>query len=155
MSQNCETNGPVVHPRVIREHGVSWWWWWWCRLGITPDSSTRALWQSYQQRHLGKVGGMDEGAIQNYFWSYESFRQLVVLLGRGSARRRPLPTQGSTQRKTNTNIHTVSVIRTHDLSDQSIKTYSDRAATGTGCNFLRMWLSSHEFMSLYNYGTWS
>jgi hypothetical protein len=27
---------------------------------ITPDSSTYALWQSYQQRHLGKVGGMDE-----------------------------------------------------------------------------------------------
>jgi hypothetical protein len=31
------------------------------RLGITPDSSTRALWQSYQQRHLRQVGGMDEG----------------------------------------------------------------------------------------------
>jgi hypothetical protein len=29
---------------------------WW----ITPDSSTRALWQSYKQRHLGKVGGIDE-----------------------------------------------------------------------------------------------
>jgi hypothetical protein len=28
-------------------------------LGITPDSFTRALWQSYQQRHLGQVGGMD------------------------------------------------------------------------------------------------
>jgi hypothetical protein len=31
-------------------------WWWWYRLGITPDSSTRSLWQSYQQGHLGKVG---------------------------------------------------------------------------------------------------
>jgi hypothetical protein len=28
---------------------------------ITPDSSTRALWLSYQQRHLGKVDGMDKG----------------------------------------------------------------------------------------------
>jgi hypothetical protein len=27
--------------------------------GIIPDSSTRALWQSYQQRHLGQVGGME------------------------------------------------------------------------------------------------
>jgi hypothetical protein len=35
--------------------------WWWCRLGITPDLSTRAHWQSYQQRHLERVGGMDEG----------------------------------------------------------------------------------------------
>jgi hypothetical protein len=52
-------NGPIVHPS-----GDMWAWsamWWWFRLGITPDSSTRALWQSYQQRHLGQVGGMDEG----------------------------------------------------------------------------------------------
>jgi hypothetical protein len=38
-------------PRVICEHGEPWWWW--CRLGITADSLTRALWQSYQQGHLG------------------------------------------------------------------------------------------------------
>jgi hypothetical protein len=38
-------------PRVICEHGQPWWW---CfRLGITPDLSTRALWQSYQHRRLG------------------------------------------------------------------------------------------------------
>jgi hypothetical protein len=30
-------------------------------LGITLDSSIRALWKSYQQRHLGQVGGMDYG----------------------------------------------------------------------------------------------
>jgi hypothetical protein len=29
--------------------------------GITSDSSTRALSQSYQPRRLGKVGRMDEG----------------------------------------------------------------------------------------------
>jgi hypothetical protein len=47
--------------QVIRERGQPWWWWWWCRLGIIPDSSTIALWQSYQQKHLLQVGGMDEG----------------------------------------------------------------------------------------------
>jgi hypothetical protein len=31
------------------------WWWWWCRPGITPDFSTRARWQFYQQRHLERV----------------------------------------------------------------------------------------------------
>jgi hypothetical protein len=31
-----------------------------CRLGISPDSSTIALWQSYQQRHQERIGGMDE-----------------------------------------------------------------------------------------------
>jgi hypothetical protein len=34
-------------------------WWWWCRLGITPVLSTRARWQSNQQRHLERVWGMD------------------------------------------------------------------------------------------------
>jgi hypothetical protein len=33
----------------------------WTHVGTTPDSPTRALWQSYQQRHMGQVGGMDEG----------------------------------------------------------------------------------------------
>jgi hypothetical protein len=36
-------------------------WWWWCWLGITPDLSTRAWWQSYQQKHLEKVARTDEG----------------------------------------------------------------------------------------------
>jgi hypothetical protein len=47
--------GLLFIPRVICEYGEPWWW---CRLGITPDSSTRALCQSYQQR---QVGVMDEG----------------------------------------------------------------------------------------------
>jgi hypothetical protein len=46
-------------PRVICESREPWWSW--CRLGINPDSSARALWQSYQQRHLRQVRGMDEG----------------------------------------------------------------------------------------------
>jgi hypothetical protein len=47
------------------------WWWRWCRLGITPDLSTRARWQSYQLRHLERVGGMDEGMrvlFIQYLW---------------------------------------------------------------------------------------
>jgi hypothetical protein len=58
-SQNCATNGPLFIPRVIGEHGDPWGWW--CCMGITPDSSTRALWHFYQQRHLGQVGEMDDG----------------------------------------------------------------------------------------------
>jgi hypothetical protein len=59
VSEQRPPTGIVFIPRVICERGEPWWWW--CRLGITPDSSTRALWQSYQQRHLGQGGGMDEG----------------------------------------------------------------------------------------------
>jgi hypothetical protein len=36
-------------------------WWWWCQLCITPESCTRALWQSYQHRHLERIGGQDVG----------------------------------------------------------------------------------------------
>jgi hypothetical protein len=44
---------------------------WRCRLGITPDLFTRARWQSYQQRHLERVGGMNEGIrilLIQYLW---------------------------------------------------------------------------------------
>jgi hypothetical protein len=40
--------------------GQPWWWRWWL-LGITPNLFTRACWQSYQQRHLERAVGMDEG----------------------------------------------------------------------------------------------
>jgi hypothetical protein len=52
---------------------------------------------------------------------------VVELLGRGISPREGL----CLHRNTNTNIHSVSGIRTHDLSDQEIKAL-DRAATGTG-----------------------
>jgi hypothetical protein len=35
-------HGPIVHPRVT----VMWTMVWWCRLGLTPNLSTRALWLS-------------------------------------------------------------------------------------------------------------
>jgi hypothetical protein len=60
-------------PRVICEP-----WWWWRRLGITPDSSTRALWQSYQQRDLGQVGGMDEGVRILLISIWDTSRDLLT-----------------------------------------------------------------------------
>jgi hypothetical protein len=39
-------------PQLICERGQPWWLSW-CRLGRTPDSSTRALWQSYHQASGG------------------------------------------------------------------------------------------------------
>jgi hypothetical protein len=59
VSELRPPTGLLFIPRVICEHGEPWWW---CRLGITPDSSSRALWQSNQRRHLGQVGEMNEGA---------------------------------------------------------------------------------------------
>jgi hypothetical protein len=58
--------GLLFITRVICEHGEPWWLQ--CRVGITPDSYTRALWQSYQQRCLGQVGGMDER--ENFAYQY-------------------------------------------------------------------------------------
>jgi hypothetical protein len=63
-------------------------WWWWCQLGIIADSSTRACWQSYQQRHLERVRGMDEGMrilhIQ-YLWCITgSFTSCKILQHRTS-----------------------------------------------------------------------
>jgi hypothetical protein len=60
-------------PRVVCEHGKSWWWFW---LGITPNSSARPLWQSYQQRHMGQVGGMDEGV--RITWSVKYLKRTVT-----------------------------------------------------------------------------
>jgi hypothetical protein len=45
---------------------------------------------------------------------------------------RTLPPQTTQHRKTKTNVHDLSGIRTHDLSVQAIKAFaSDRAAAGT------------------------
>jgi hypothetical protein len=63
-------------------------WCWWFRLGITPDSSARALRQSYQQRHLERVGGMDEGTrisrIQ-YPWYANGYLTRRIILGYGTS----------------------------------------------------------------------
>jgi hypothetical protein len=58
-------------------------WWSWCQLGITPDLSIRACWQSYQQRHLERVGGMDKGVrilhIQYLWYVNRSFPYCKIL----------------------------------------------------------------------------
>jgi hypothetical protein len=49
--RTAATNGPIIHPP-----GDMWAWRAVVTLkpaGVTPDSSTRTIWQSYQQRHLG------------------------------------------------------------------------------------------------------
>jgi hypothetical protein len=59
VSELQPPTGLLFIPRVTCEHGQPWWSW--CRIWIAPGSYTRALWQSYQQRHVRKVGGMSEG----------------------------------------------------------------------------------------------
>jgi hypothetical protein len=51
-SQNCGHHWRVVHPP-----GECYW----RAVVVTPDFPTRARWQSYQQIHLERIGGMDEG----------------------------------------------------------------------------------------------
>jgi hypothetical protein len=76
---------PIVYPRVNVSGEL---WWWWCWLGITPDLSTRAHWQLYQQRHLKRVGGMDEGMrilrIQ-YLWYVSRFFTCRKVLQHGAS----------------------------------------------------------------------
>jgi hypothetical protein len=64
----------------------------------------------------------------------ELFRHMVGLLGRVISRLQGLYQHRTTQhRKTRTNIHALSGIRTHDPSNQPAKTHaSDRTATVTG-----------------------
>jgi hypothetical protein len=58
--RTAATTGLLFIPGWTSAWEPCWRWWWWCRLGITPDWTTRALWQSYQQRHLERIGGMDD-----------------------------------------------------------------------------------------------
>jgi hypothetical protein len=64
----------------------------------------------------------------------ELFRHMVGLLGRVISPSQGLYLHRTTQhRKTRTNIHALSGIRTHDPSNQPVKTHaSDRTATVTG-----------------------
>jgi predicted component of type VI protein secretion system len=70
----------------------------------------------------------------NYRRFLELFRHMVGLLGRVISPLQDLYLHRTTQhRKTRKNIHALSGIRTHDLSNQPVKTHaSDRTATVTG-----------------------
>jgi hypothetical protein len=54
-------------------------WWLRCRLGKAPDSSTRTLWQSYHQRYLERVGGIDE-RMRISFVQYLLIRQRIFYM---------------------------------------------------------------------------
>jgi hypothetical protein len=71
----------------------------------------------------------------------ELSRHMVGLLGRVIRPSQGLYLHSTTQhRKTRTNIHGLSGIRTHDPSKQPAKTHaSDRTATVTGSREIRMW----------------
>jgi hypothetical protein len=68
----------------------------------------------------------------------ELFRHMVGLLGRVISPSQGLYLHRTTQhKKTRTNIHALSGIRTHDSSNQPTKTHaSDRTATVTGMSYL-------------------
>jgi hypothetical protein len=69
-----------------------------------------------------------------YRWFLELLRQMVGLLGRVISPSQGLYLHRTTQhRKTGTNNHALSGIRTHDPSNQPAKTHaSERTATVTG-----------------------
>jgi hypothetical protein len=76
---------------------------------------------------------LDPGRL-TYSRFLELFRHMVGLLGRVISPSQGLYLHSTTQhKKTRTNIHALSGIRTHDPSNQSAKTHaSDRTATVTG-----------------------
>jgi hypothetical protein len=75
----------------------------------------------------------------------ELFRHMVGLFGRVISSSQGLYLHRTTQhRKTRTNIHVLSGIRTHDPSNQPAKTHaSDRTATVTGIKAYRKSYSSY------------
>jgi hypothetical protein len=68
--------GLLFITQVICERGEPWWWSWCCCLGKTPDLSTRALWQSFQQSHLG--------ASRRNGWRCENFAYQYLKYLKGS-----------------------------------------------------------------------
>jgi hypothetical protein len=88
----------------------------------------------------------------------ELLRHMVGLLGRVISPSQGLYLHRKTQhRKTRTNIHALSGIRTHDHGNQPAKTHaSDGTATVTGLVMCRLiyyikYLSSFQFLSIFPY----
>jgi predicted component of type VI protein secretion system len=82
----------------------------------------------------------------------ELFKRMVGLLGRVISPSQGLYLHRTTQhRKTRTNVHALSGIRTHDPSNQSAKTHaSDRTATVTGCMYVCPRLIATKLMLCYS-----
>jgi hypothetical protein len=96
VSEPPPPTGLLLIPQVMRERGQPWWWW--CRLGKTPDSCTRVLWQSYQQRHLG-ANRRDERRSDNFAYLYMRYVNgyltcRKVLLRHGASSFASLPKEG-------------------------------------------------------------
>jgi hypothetical protein len=82
----------------------------------------------------------------------ELFRHMVRLLGRVISPSQGLYLHRTTQhRKTRTNIHALSGIRTHDSSNQPFKTHaSDRTATVTSCLSYKLTNKSKKYRNVFN-----
>jgi hypothetical protein len=69
VSELRPPTGVLFIPQVIYEHEEPWWWL--RRLGITPDSSFRALWQSYQQTSgVNRRNGRKSEHFANQYMKY-------------------------------------------------------------------------------------
>jgi hypothetical protein len=88
---------------------------------------------------------LDSGRL-TYRRFLELFRHMVGLLGRVISPSQGLCLHRTTQhRKTRTNIHALRKIRTHDPSNQQIKTHaSDRTATVTGSLYALTWIDKER-----------
>jgi hypothetical protein len=74
-------------PQMICERGELWWWWY--SLGKTPDSSTRALWQFYQLRHLGAGrtnGQRSENFVYRYLRNINGYSTCCKIMRHGTSR---------------------------------------------------------------------
>jgi hypothetical protein len=90
-SQNCGLYGSIVHPHVIVILTILWW----HRLGLTPNSSTRALWQppvlsgGPASRDIsGASGRMDEGNKNLFYpspWDFKRYLTCRKILRHGTS----------------------------------------------------------------------
>jgi hypothetical protein len=90
-SQNCGLCGPTVHPQVI----AMWTMVWWYRLGLTPNSSTRALWQPPVpsggpvsrdiSRASRRMGEGNENLVYPSPWDFKRYFTCRKILRRGTS----------------------------------------------------------------------
>jgi hypothetical protein len=94
--RTAATNGLIVHHLVIHEFGQPLWWWW-CQMEKTPYSSTRALRQTYQQRHLGasrRKWRRSENFAYQYLRYFKGYLTCCKILRHGTFGFRSHPKEG-------------------------------------------------------------
>jgi hypothetical protein len=90
-SQNCCLYGPIFHPQVMSMWTMVWWY----RLGLTPNSSTRALSQSSvlsggpvsrdiygASRRLGEG---NENLVYSSQWDFKKYLKCRKILRHGTS----------------------------------------------------------------------